>query len=138
MRFRLIGHLAAAIIQVSPKAPAGHLLASHIPMRSFLYRLPRFKTEVPMDLILGDAVILGLCLNISESGLLGTFSNPVAVHSEGLLTLYYNQRSYQVHAQIDGFQGDEARVEFRFASDKERADIRDLLKLFTPDASHSF
>ena len=104
-----------------------------MPMRSFLYRLPRFKTEVPMDLILGEAVVLGLCLNISESGLLGTFSNPVPVHSEGLLTLYYHQRSYQAHAQIEGFQGDEARLEFRFASDKERADIHDLLKLLAPE-----
>ena len=86
-----------------------------------------------MDLILGDAVVLGLCLNISESGLRGTFSNPVPLHAEGLLTLYFNQRSYQVHGQIDGFQGDETRVEFRFASDKERADIRDLLRLLAPD-----
>jgi hypothetical protein len=87
-----------------------------------------------MDLIVGNAVILGLCLNISESGLRGTFSNPVALKSEGLLTLYYNQRSYQVHAQVDGFNGDEARVEFRFASDKERSDIHDLLNLVAPDA----
>ena len=87
-----------------------------------------------MDLILGDAVLLGLCLNLSESGLLGTFSNPVSLHAEGLLTLYYNQRSFQVHGHVDGFQGEEARVDFRFVSDKERADIRDLLKLLAPDS----
>ncbi len=117
--------------------PKTDFLPSITLMRSFLYRLPRFKTEVPMDLILGDAIVLGLCLNISESGLLGTFSNPVAIHSEGLLTLYYDERSFQVHAKIDGFEGDEARVEFRFASDKERADIRSLLKLLAPNATSS-
>jgi hypothetical protein len=109
-------------------------MQANTPMRSFLYRLPRYKTEIPMDLILGNAVILGLCLNLSESGLLGTFSNPVAVNSEGLLTLYYNQRSYQVHGQIEGYQGDQTRVGFHYASDAEQESIRSLLKLLIPES----
>ena len=97
-------------------------------MRRFLYRLPRFKTEVPMDLIVGDSVTIGTCLNISESGLRGTFSHPLAVNTQGLLTLYFGEQGTQVHAQIESLKGEEARVRFRFASVQERNDLRDLLK----------
>ncbi len=84
-----------------------------------------------MDLIFGDVVILGVCLDISESGLRGTFSHPVPVGTEGLLTLYHSDETYQVHTFIDSFRNDEVRARFRFESEQERLRIRGLIKLLT-------
>jgi hypothetical protein len=103
-------------------------------MRRFLYRLPRFKAEIPMDLVLGDAVILGICLDLSESGLRGSFSHPVTVGAEGLITLYHEGQSFQVQARIDALRTSEARVSFRFASEQERQGLRVFMKSLFPDS----
>jgi hypothetical protein len=98
-------------------------------MRSFLYRFPRLKAHLPMDLIVGSAVVLGHCLDISESGLRGTFADSVPSGTEGLLTLYRGEQSIQVHARVNSFHGDEARLRFRYDSDQEREAVRSFLTL---------
>jgi hypothetical protein len=85
-----------------------------------------------MDLILGDAVVLGHCLDISESGLRGTFADSVPLGSEGLLTLYRGDLSVQVRAKVNSFQADEARIRFRYDSNQERDAVRSFLKLLLP------
>jgi hypothetical protein len=97
-------------------------------MRRFLYRLPRFKTELRMDFIVGDSVTIGTCVNLSESGLRGTFSEAVGVNTQGMLTLYFEETGTQVHGRVEALKGDEVRVRFRFASVQERDGIRSLLK----------
>ena len=81
-----------------------------------------------MDLIVKDQVTLGVCLNLSESGLRGSFSSPVPLGATGLLTLYQNDRSFQAHAEVESIHGEEARVRFLFESDQELDAIRVLLK----------
>ena len=101
-------------------------------IRTFLYRFPRFRTDCPMDLIVGDAVVLGTCLNISESGLRGTFSHPVPAGTIGTLTLYKGQSSVQIEALIYSVKGEEARVRFRTVSEPERVAVRNFIKLLSP------
>ena len=104
-------------------------------MRDFLYRFPRFRTECRMDLIFGDAVVPGICLDVSESGLRGSFAFPVPAGTEGLLTLYFDragEQGYQVHARVYSARNDETRVRFRYKSEQERLDLRELLKLLAP------
>lgn len=88
-----------------------------------------------MDLIFGDAVVPGICLDLSESGLRGTFAYPVAAGTEGLLTLYLEnagEYGHQVHARVYSTRNDEARVRFRYRSEQERIELRDLLKSLAP------
>ncbi len=88
-----------------------------------------------MDLIFDRTVVLGVCLSLSESGLRGTFADPVPVGTTGLLTLYprnAGDRNYQTHACIYSLRNEEARVRFCFQSEQERLAIRDILKLLTP------
>ncbi len=85
-----------------------------------------------MDFIVGDSVILGVCVSLSESGLRGTFSNPVPSGTNGLLTVYHRDHSVQVHAQVQSMKADEARVGFHFNSDQEREDIQNFLKRLAP------
>ncbi len=95
-------------------------------MRRFLYRQPRFKTNLTMDFILDDAVLLGVCRSISESGVGGELSHPVQVGAAGLLTLYHGDQSVQVQAVVEALEDDGTRMSFRFASPQER----DLLRKF--------
>ena len=101
-------------------------------MRRFLYRLPRFKAEIPMDLVVGEAVILGVCLDLSESGLMGTFSHPVKAGAEGLITLYHERESFQVQARIDALRANEARVSFKFETEREREALRAFMRILFP------
>ena len=104
-------------------------------MRDFLYRFPRFRIECRMDLIFGDAVVPGVCLDVSESGLRGSFALPVPAGTEGLLTLYFDQaaeQGYQVHARVYSARNEETRVRFRYKSEQERLDLRELLKRLAP------
>jgi len=97
-------------------------------IRSFLYRFPRFTADCRMDFIHGDRVVLGSCSNLSESGLRGTFATDVPAGAEGLLTLYHNERQFEVKAKIDAVQDEETLVHFVFRSDKERAAISELVE----------
>ena len=104
-------------------------------MRDFLYRFPRFRTECRMDLIFGDAVVPGVCLDLSESGLRGTFASPVSAGTEGLLTLYpepAGDQGFQIHARVYASRNEEARIRFRYRSEQERLALRELLKLLAP------
>ena len=104
-------------------------------MRDFLYRFPRFRTECRMDLIFGDAVVPGICLDVSESGLRGSFALPVPAGTEGLLTLYFDpaaEQGFQIHARVYAARKEETRLRFRYKSEQERLDLRELLKLLAP------
>lgn len=81
-----------------------------------------------MDFIHGDAIVLGVCSNLSETGLRGTFSEAVLPGSEGLLTLYYEDQTFEVQARIESLRDDEAQVLFQFRSDKEHAAMGVLVK----------
>lgn len=81
-----------------------------------------------MDFIQGDAVILGTCTDISESGLRGTFSEYVAPGSRGLLTLYHPERTCHMHAEVYSIHDKEARIRFSVTSDDERDAMVALIK----------
>src|SRR5665213_1692135 len=100
-------------------------------MRKFLYRLPRVETSLPMDFILGDAVVLGTCLNLSESGLRGTFTQIVRPGTEGLTTVYQGEQRLQIKGRIASLRGDIAHIHFCFESAEQRDAAKAFLKLLT-------
>lgn len=97
--------------------------------RNFLYRLPRFEAKGRIDFIYGDTVLLGSCVEISESGLRGTFSNAAQPGTEGLITLYMGDKSFSAHAMILEVHEDEVTVRFQFESRLEETAIRDFITL---------
>lgn len=109
---------------------------SNAKMRSFLYRHPRFATNVRMDFIVGENVLLGVCHSLSESGLRGTFSHPVPPGAEGFLTLYHEQERFQIKAAVDSIYEDEARVSFRFETNEERDALRRFMRALFPDVAN--
>jgi len=101
------------------------------PIRNFLYRSPRFTADCRMDFIHGDAVFLGNCTDLSESGLRGTFLDALAPGTEGMLTLYVEDHGFQIQAKVESIRGNEARLRFSVASEEEHESLINLVKLFT-------
>jgi hypothetical protein len=100
-------------------------------IRNFLYRSPRFTVSCRMDFIQGDAVTIGTCTDISESGLRGTFEEDVAPGSQGLLTLNHAEQTCQMEAVVYAIDDKEVRIRFSFASGKERDAMAALIKYLT-------
>jgi len=98
-------------------------------MRKFLYRLPRVETSIPMDFILGDSVVLGTCLNLSESGLHGTFTQIILPGTEGLTTVYHGEHSFQIKGRIASLRGDSMHMHFCFDSEEQRQAAKAFFKL---------
>lgn|GEM_PF-2745377 len=82
-----------------------------------------------MDFIHEHSVVIGVCSNLSESGLRGSFAQEVPAGSEGLLTLYHKDRKFAVKAVVDTVREEDTLVHFEFQSDKERSSIGELIKL---------
>ena len=98
-------------------------------MRRFLYRQPRLKTNLSMDFIRGDNVVLGVCRSLSESGVGGTLSHPVPVGSQGTLTLYFQEQSVKVQAVIETSEVEETRIRFLAIDPKDGEAVRRFMKL---------
>jgi len=65
---------------------------------------------------------------------MGTFSHPVKAGAEGLITLYHERQSFQVQARVDALRSDEARVSFKFESEREREALRTFMRMLFPGA----
>ena len=102
-------------------------------MRKFLYRLPRVETSLPMDFILGDAVVLGTCLNLSESGLHGTFTQTLRPGTEGVTTVYHGDHSFQIKGRIASLRGDRTHLHFCFETEEQKNSAKAFLKLLSPN-----
>ena len=101
------------------------------PLRQFLYRFPRFESRTRVDFISKDAIFLGCCVEISESGLRGSFEGTVPPGTEGLMTLYTEDMSFSAHALILDANADEATARFQFHSPQEESAIRDFIRRLT-------
>ena len=101
-------------------------------MRKFLYRLPRVETSLPMDFLLGDAVVLGTCVNLSESGLQGTFTQTLQPGTEGITTVYHGDHSFQIKGRIASLRGDRAHLHFCFDTEEQKKSAKAFLKLLSP------
>ena len=100
-------------------------------IRNFLYRFPRFNADSRVDFISGETIHLGNCSEISESGLRCCFPVSVLPGSQGLITLYRNDKSFSAHASILEVEGDEATAVFDFQSAQEQASVREFIKALT-------
>jgi hypothetical protein len=101
---------------------------SAIENRSFSYRLPRYKTDFPIDLIVGDHVNLGVCKELSEASLLAHFALPVQPASNGIVTLYSGEDKLQFPVHIDSIRGEEVVMRASLTEEEERKELRDFIK----------
>lgn len=122
----------ATLCEPAGSQQKGSYRYSMSPLRQFLYRFPRFESRTRVDFISKDAIFLGCCVEISESGLRGTFEGPVPPGTEGLMTLYTADMSFSAHAVILGLSADEVTARFQFHSPQEESSIRAFIKRLAP------
>lgn len=89
-------------------------------MRDLLYRLPRFTADFPVDVIVGELAFLGICKNISETGIRGEFRHRLPVGTEGLLRLNHPRDSMELRASVAYANQQEMAFHFLFRSESER------------------
>ena len=89
-------------------------------MRDLLYRLPRFSVDFPVDVIVGEIAILGLCKNISETGMRGEFRQRLPLQTEGLIRLNHPQQSMEIRGRMIHFARFDMAFLFLFQSEAER------------------
>ena len=89
-------------------------------MRDLLYRLPRFSADFPVDVIVGETAILGVCKNISETGMRGEFRQRLPLETEGLIRLNHPQQSMELWAKVVHYERFQMAFHFCFQSEAER------------------
>jgi len=92
-------------------------------MRDLFYRLPRFAADFPVDVIIGEMAILGVCKNISETGMRGEFRHRLPLETEGLIRLNHPQRSMELRGKVVHYAQYQMAFHFLFQSEAERAKL---------------
>ena len=98
----------------------------------FLYRLPRFDIMFPIEFVPASApddaaITTGRCLNLSNTGLLGSFAYPLGGGTSGIIRLKPASRSFPLQAFVTHSEGMRCGLRFSFTTDQERQVIRALV-----------
>ena len=80
-------------------------------------RAARYEFNVPIEFLCEGRIILGQCLNISDSGVLAQFEEPLDLWTTGELRVHAGQRSCKLAARVARVEGHEAGLTFRPAAD---------------------
>jgi hypothetical protein len=97
-------------------------------MRDLFYRLPRFSADFPVDVIIGDMAILGVCKNISETGMRGEFRQRLPLETEGLIRLNHPQQSMELRGKVVHYAQYQMAFHFLFQSEMERKKLCDFAR----------
>ena len=96
-------------------------------MLSYPSRAPRLDLSLPLRFTNEDGAVDGNCLNVSESGLLGTFDRPLDLWTEGSLLLHFGEQETILRARVARAMGNEAGMTFMYENEREREAIRTVL-----------
>ncbi len=89
-------------------------------MLTYPDRAPRLDLSFPLVFTAADGEVAGHCLNLSESGLLGIFDQPLELWTEGSLLLHFGDDQLVIGARIARMDGNEAGLSFQFRHPGER------------------
>ena len=115
------------------KAPPGCIVCMSVPVRSSTLgplqdRSARWDLNLPIRLFSTEGMVGGHCINVSESGLLGTFDRPVTVWVTGELTAFVGDRSISIRVRVVRLDGRDVALTFHPTGDEDRLAIRRLLQ----------
>ncbi len=87
-------------------------------MAALPYRAPRLDLSFPLEFRCGGATFMvGHCLNLSESGLLGVFDDELELWTKGELVLRFGTRACAVPARVARTEDREAGLAFSFRNE---------------------
>ncbi len=97
-------------------------------MRDLLYRLPRHMADFPVDIIVGEIAILGVCKDISDHGMRGEFRHRLPLDTEGLIRLNPPMLSMELKGILVHATQTQMSFEFKFQSEAERRKLADFAR----------
>lgn len=103
-------------------------MADNAGMRDLLYRLPRFSADFPVDVIVGEMAILGVCKNISETGMRGEFRQRLPLETTGLIRLNHPQQTMELRGKVVHYVHFQMAFHFLFQSETERLRLCDFAR----------
>lgn len=89
-------------------------------IRKFEYRPSRIATGFDVDFVSGESKFLGLCKDVSDTGIRAIFDEPLAVGSTGVLILRHPAGRLQLQAQVSYVEKRQVGFVFVFNSAWER------------------
>jgi PilZ domain len=92
-------------------------------MYVFQYRTPRFPTDFPVDLVVGETTLRGRCNNINGTGIQAEFTTAAVVGQVGMLTLTHTQDAMKLYARVTYFASRQTGLAFVFRTEHERAQL---------------
>ena len=95
---------------------------------SFNYRLPRVAVELPIEFCAGASAILGRTKNISDTGVLVSFNEPVFPGTAGFVRFRVGSCAFEMQAVVTHMELFEAGLNFAFSSEHERVFMRTLVR----------
>jgi hypothetical protein len=98
-------------------------------MSNYQDRAPRAHLNLPIQFISHYGLATGLCVNVSESGMLAAFDRRVDVWLEGDLSFLIEEQKFTIKARVVRIDGLEAGLWFRIENEADKATVRELLKL---------
>ncbi len=96
-------------------------------MVTYQHRAARLNLSFPLQFRSEDGAVPGHCLNLSESGLLGVFENPLDLWSRGEILLQFGNTAGWLLAKVARVADNEAGLAFAFRGEAERDLVRLLL-----------
>ena len=97
-------------------------------MNALQQRSLRYELHFPVEFLAEGRIILGECLNISDSGMLGTFEEPLELWVVGELRLHTGQSSRKLDVRVSRVDGHNAGLLFRHESERDRLFIRSIIE----------
>lgn len=89
-------------------------------MAEYSERASRIQASFPIVFLSDGTEIAGSCLNISKTGLLGVFSQPLDLWIEGELSLDFGQGCIGIRVRVARVMNREAGLIFLFRNDADR------------------
>lgn len=104
-------------------------------MAPFQQRAPRLNLSFPVTFHTGGSALRGHCLNLSESGLLAVFAEPLELWTTGELELVFEEQRALQPARVARTQDRESGMAFVFSGEAQRAFVRAMLQ-FAAERTH--
>jgi PilZ domain len=97
-------------------------------VNSFVSRSPRFGLDLPIRFFSSDGLAIGRCVDVSESGLLGDFDQPLNIWTTGEVTASVGEESVSIRARVARVDGNQAGLSFQVDSAADRLAVLRLIQ----------
>lgn len=105
------------------------------PVSAFLYRLPRFHTQFPVEFEHDATLISGNCINLSHAGILAHFLYPLGEGVTGALRLKPANRVFALRATVSHSEGLRSGLHFLFADSQQEQVVRALVEIISSQSA---